>query len=221
MPIPTIQFGSDKPLGSLTGWNYVGATPTRNKDRATAADDIGNEAVSKMYNEGIEWDISLVASSTVAPTIPPNIGAVIEDLLITRIVIGTSAEAATMTLTVHNHTVNPHSSSSGERAVAHNITLDSGFGAKDFMGGTSGPDASVKSGTITIECQHVDEQNGDGDHLCGQNYGPMLTATTEWTGVPIVEAAVGWDVTPSTAPTVNTGFKTTSVSGTKALAFTA
>ncbi len=217
--MPTIAFGSEQPFGALTGWNYTSASPTTAKERATAADEIGNEVASKLYDERTNVTASFVAASISAPTVPPSIGAVINSYIVTSIAISTTRDGfATMTLTGHNHTANAHSGS--EKSVAHGITLTSGFGAQDFMEGTAGSNASVRSGSITIECQHADETDSGGDHLVGENYQPMLTAETEWVGVPSTAAAAGWDVTSQPNPTENTGFESTSVSGTKALAFT-
>jgi hypothetical protein len=222
MPIPTIQFGSDKPFGDLTGWNYTSASVTTDKERATAADSIGNEVASRLYDEKISVTASLVAASASAPDVPTEIGAYLGAYILTSIQISTSRDGfVTMTLTGHNHAVNPHSGASGEKTVAHGITLASGFGALDFMEGTAGSNASVRSGTITIECQHTDETDASGDHLVGENYQPMLTAETEWVGVPTTPADTGWDVTSKPNPTENTGFESASYSGTKALAFTA
>lgn len=217
--MPTIDFGSAQPFGTLTGWNYTSATITTDKQRANALDHIGNEAASNLYDETTNVTASLVASSSSAPTIPPSIGAKVGDYILTSIQVNTTrGEAATMTLTGHNHTANAHTGS--EKSVAHGITLAGGFGSKDFMAGTAGSNASVKSGSITIECQHADETDGSGSHLVGENYTPMLTAETEWVGVPSAAAESGWDVTSKPNPTENAGFETTTVSGTKALAFT-
>lgn len=217
--MPTIAFGSEQPFGALTGWNYTSASVTTDKERATAADEIGNEVASKLYDERTNVTASFVAASISAPTVPPSIGAVLNSYIVTSIAISTTRDGfATMTLTGHNHAANAHAGT--EKSVAHGIALTSGFGAQDFMEGTAGSNASVRSGSITIECQHADETDNDGDHLVGENYQPMLTAETEWVGVPSTAAAAGWDVTSRPNPTENTGFESTSVSGTKALAFT-
>lgn len=219
MTLPAIAFGSEQPFGALTGWNYNSASVTNGKERASALDRIGNEAASKLYDEKDEVTASFIsASSSVAPTIPPVIGAVLNGYILTSIQVSTTRDGMpTMTLTGHQHAANPHDGS--EKKIAHGITIASGFGAQDFMSGTAGANASVRSGSITIECQHADETDADGDHLVGENYTPMITAETEWTGVPTTPAATGWDVTSKPNPTVNTGFESYSVSGTKALAF--
>ena len=216
--MPTIAFGSEQPFGALTGWNYTSASVTVEKKRANALDEIGNEDASQLYDEMTNVTASFVAASTTAPTIPPSIGAVLNGYIVTSIQVTTDREAfATMTLTGHNHAANAHSGS--EKSVAHNLTLASGFGAKDFMAGTAGSNASIKSGTVTIECQHADETDSSGGHLVGENYTPMITAETEWVGVPSAAAESGWYVTSKPNPTSNTAFETYSVSGTKALAF--
>lgn len=214
----TIAFGSEQPFGALTGWNYTSASVTVDKERANALDETGNETASRLYDERTNVTASLVAAGATAPTVPPALGDVVNGYLITSIQLSTSRDGfATMTLTGHNHAASAHATV--ERTVAHGITLASGFGAQDFMGGTAGTDASIRSGSITIECQHADETDNDGDHLVGENYNPMLTAETEWVGVPTTAAGSGWDVTSKPNPTENTGFESTTVSGTKALAF--
>lgn len=216
--MPTIAFGSEQPFGTLTGWKYTSASVTVEKQRANAIGEIGNEVASQLYSEQTNVTASFVAAALTAPTIPATLGAVVNGYILTSIQVSTDREGfATMTLTGHNHTANAHTT--GEKSVAHGITLTSGFGAQDFMGGTPGSNASVKGGSITIECQHADENDNAGEHLVGENYTPMITAETEWVGVPSAAAESGWDVTSKPNPTSNTAFETYSVSGTKALAF--
>jgi len=219
--MPTIAFGSEQPFGALTGWNYTSANVTIEKERANALDEIGNEAASQLYDEKTTVTASLVAAATTAPTVPATLGARLNSLyVLTSIQISTTRDGfATMTLTGHGHAANDHTGSD-VKTVAHGITLSSGFGAQDFMGGTAGDNAAARAGSITIECQHADETDASGGHLVGENYTPMLTAETEWTGVPTTAAGAGWDVTSKPNPTENTGFETYSVSGTKPLTFT-
>ena len=220
MAEPTIAFGAAASFGALTGWVEQSSGSTVASDRASVLGATGNEAVSKLHNAGTQVSTPYKASVTgSAPTIPATLGAIVNSLDLTGISISTTAgDFASMTLTGHNHSDNAHAASPVLRFAAHGITLADGFGAKDFLGGTAGADASVESSTINISAQHVDILAGaTGNHLIGQNYNAMIEAETVWSGVPGT-ASSGWDQVSVETRTTNTGFLQTIVRGTKTLA---
>ena len=216
MAEPAITFGAAASFGTVAGWAEQSSAPSLVKDRASALGATGNEAASVLHNERTEvstpYKATLAASS---PTIPAVIGAVVNSILLTGISVSTtSGDFASMTLTGHQHTTNPHTA---EPTCTHGYAVTVGFGAQDFLGGTASANSDVDSSTLNITCQHIDVLGAAGDHLCGQNFNAMVEAETVWNGVPTTGAKAGWDKGSTETRTTNTGFLQTIVRGTKAL----
>jgi hypothetical protein len=217
MTEPAIQFGTASKFGSLTGWVANNPTITVTKERANALGPTGNEVASKLHNEMTECTQEFVsASSTTPPTIPPNLGVLMDSAyILTSIALSTGPQMVTMTLTGHNHTDNAHADTL--QRVAHGITLSKAFGGIDFFGGTAGDNADVESSTLTIECQHNDVMDADGDHLVGENFDARVSGSVVWHGVPTTPVGAGWDMTSKPTSEENTGFLKTTVTAEKAL----
>jgi hypothetical protein len=218
MTLPSIRFGvSASPFGAPTGWVPRGPAINVVKDRANVLNGIGNEVASVLHNERTEVTQDFEpASASVAPTIPTEIGALLDEVILTSVAISTSATGfVTMTLTGHQHATNAHTDTL--KKVAHGVTLAKSFGAIDFFGATAGADSDVESSSITIECQHIDVQNGNGNQLVGENFDARISGSTTWHGVPTTNAAAGWDVTSVETTENNTGFVQTTVNAEKPL----
>lgn len=218
MAEPAIQFGvSASPFGAPTGWVPRGPAISVVKDRVNVLNGIGNEVASKLHNQRTEVTQDFEpASASVAPTIPANIGALLDEVVLTGIAISTSATGfVSMTLTGHQHANNAHADTL--KQVAHGVTLSKSFGAIDFFGGTAGTDADVESSSINITCQHIDVQDADGDHLVGENFDGRIAGTVTYHGVPSANTDGSWDVTNVETSENNTGFKTTTITAEKAL----
>jgi len=209
-----ILYGASEGFGALTGWNAQSTKDPTQFERLAAHDDKGDEAASKLVGEKNEvqsdYECELDANS-----IPAAIGALVNSLILTEISISTDKNAAKLSLRGHNHGANAHAASPALRTATHGITVSKCFGAIDFMGGTAGTDAAVESGTCTIKCDHKDQDDGDGNHLVGENSNAMLECVTTWSGVPTVNAEEGWDVTVESTEDESTGFIKTVVTGTK------
>lgn len=218
MAEPTIQFGvSATPFGAPTGWVPKGPAISVVKDRANVLNGIGNEVASQLFNERTEVTQEFEpASASVAPTVPAQIGALLDEVILTGIAISTSATGfVSMTLTGHQHANNAHANTL--QKAAHNISLTKSFGAQDFFGGTAGANADVESSSINITCQHIDVQNSDGNHLVGENFDGRISGTVTYHGVPSSNAGAGWDVTNVETAENNTGFKMTTITAEKPL----
>ena len=215
MSEPTITFGAAEGFGALEGWSAQSNDSTDQYQRASVLDKNGNEAASKLHSRMQEVSTPYAAQAEAAPSLPATLGTLVGTMILTSISVSTTADGfASMTLSGHNHTTNAHAALLN--SVAHGITLTSGFGVTDFLGGTAGDNASCISSSITISCQHRDEDSGSGDHLVGENYNAMMEATSEWIGVPGT-ASSGWDEVSVVTRTDNQGFLRTTVSGTKKL----
>jgi hypothetical protein len=159
MTEPSIQFGTASQFGELTGWVANNPTITPTRERANALGPTGNEVASKLYNEITECTQEFVsASSSTAPTIPPNLGVKLGDYLVTSIAISTGQQMATMTLTGHKHTVNDHDDDL--RRVAHGVTLSKAFGGVDFFGGTAGDNGKAVLAIGLVTSRDQDTHSG-------------------------------------------------------------
>lgn len=214
-----ILYGASEGFGAITGWNAKSTKSPKTHDRETAHDDKGDEVASKLVGEKTEVSSDYECELD-ANTIPADIGDLLNSLILTEIAIKTSKGAAQMSLRGHNHGVNAHAASPALRKATHAIKVDNAFGAIDFLGGTAGTDAAVVSGDCTIKCDHNDQDDGEGDHLVGENCNAMIECVTTWSGVPSVVAEAGWDVTTESTEDEATGFIKTVVTGTKKIAMT-
>lgn len=213
-----ILYGAvESPFGELTGWESKNSNLNTTKSRVTATTSFGDEAAAELHDEKTEASEDLECNND-TNSIPADIGALVEDYILTGINIQTSEAAfATMSLSGHNHAQNAHAEEPALRLAAHGITVAKAFGATDFLGGTAGDNASAISGSINIQCDHNDQNDGDGNHLVGENCNFRVEAKTTWVGVPSVAAGDGWDVTVKTTTDESTGFQKTEVTGVKKL----
>lgn len=213
-----IAYGASEGFGAFAGWESHGTEDTTSKTRAVATDDKGDEVASHLHDERREVPGNYECNND-TNVIPTDIGDLVNSLILTSLSISTAeGRAATMALVGHNHANNAHAADPALRKATHGIALAKCFGATDFLGGTAGDNASCIEGSVTITCEHADQNDGDGDHLVGENYGAKIEARSVWAGVPSVVAAAGWDVTVQTDTDENTGFQKTTVVGVKSLA---
>jgi len=214
----TVGFGCTSIFGEQTGWNPQNYTKKTSKQRARSLGGTGNETGSKLYDEKTDASQNFEAATVTAPTVAEIIGALVGGYILTAINLVTSATAmATMALTGHNHGSNAHANTLMQ--AAHGVTLDSGFGAQDFLEGTAGDNAEVESGNLTIALQHRDKVGGNaGAHFIGQNYDCMMTATVTWIGTPSAVSDGTWGVTESDETTGNTEDEKHTYTGTKSVA---
>jgi hypothetical protein len=218
MAEPAITFGAvDDPFGAPAGWVAKGPAKSVIKDRANVLGPKGNEAASKLHNERTEYTQEFEpASATVAPTVPPTIGVLLGDCILTGISLSTSGTGfVSMTLTGHQHADNAHANTLQQ--ASHGVSVAKSFGAVDFLGSTQGNAAALESSTCDITCQHVDVEDDDGDHLVGENFDGRIAVSQTSHGVPTTPAGAGWDVTNVATTENNTGFLQTAVTAEKAV----
>jgi len=212
-----IDFGASEGFGEFTGWESQSTTDNTTNQRSVALNDKGDEAASDLHDEKQEVTSRYQCQSN-TNTIPSAIGALVNALILSGINIVTGeGKAAEMTLTGHNHTNNAHAAEPALRTSDHGITVAKCFGATDFLSGTAGENASCIEGSVNITCEHADQNDGDGDHLVGENYNAKIEANSKWSGVPSANDDAAHDVTAETDEDTNTGFQTTAVVGVKTL----
>lgn len=212
-----IQFGvvEANGFGSFAGWKSGDLSASMNKDRGTAEDEMGNEVNSKLFNERTNYTQNYTCNND-TNTPAGTIGKLEGVAIVTGINFQTNNKAAaTMSLSGHQHATNTHADTLQQ--AAHSIAVAKWFGAIDFMGGTGAAGSALVSGGVNIVCQHQDVEDGSGDHLVGENFNALITATTVWNGKVTTPAIAGWDVTVKESPENNKGFVTTTVTGVKKL----
>lgn len=213
-----IQFGTASKFGTMAGWVAQAPNISKEKSRANVLGATGDEATSKLYDEKTTCSQKYVAAASgTAPTVPATIGALMDAYVCTQMQIDTSAtDLASLLLDGHNHTTSAHANTL--RQAAHGISLSKSFGAVDWLGGTAGSAATLKSSSCVISCQHKDIPDGDGENCAGQNHDGRIVATVVWYGVPTTAAGAGWDVTSVVTAENNEGHLETTVRAEKALA---
>ena len=196
-----LPYGSPSQFGTLTGWNSGDATITETKQVATTEDEYDDVTAAKEYDTKTEVTQPFKAAALTAPDLPEYCGDILGGKLVTKISIKTKAtDFVEMELTGHNHAVNAHAANSDHRLLEHGITLDSGFGAKNFLGATLGDECTIESADLDIEINHDDILNGlTGNHFAGNNYHGHLTCTMVFRGVPTSFCDASWTVIPSKA----------------------
>lgn len=214
-----IEFGSPSIFGTIAGFVPNDASGiSANWDRAVAYGQMGDEAASKLYNAIYERNQTFKnASATTPGTVPPTIGALLGDALLTSIEIRTTAtDFPTMALTGHQHPSHPHAND--RRQAAHGIALTVAFGAQNFLGDDSG--LELQSSTCRIVVDHVDEPGQTGDHAAGQNYNGRIELTQEYLGMYADEGdfeSTGWDIQSIVPGKTPQGFAKTTVTAIKPL----
>ena len=207
-----ITYGASEGFGAVAGWNAKKTSSALAQERKTAHDDKGDEVASKLVGGKTEVSSDYECELD-ANTIPASIGALVNDLILTEIAITTDDNAAKMSLRGHNHSANAHAVSPALRTALHAITVAKAFGATDFTGATAGTDSGIVSGGITIKCDHNDQDDGDGNHLAGENCNFIMEAKSTHAGIPSVNAVAGWDITVVSTEDEATGFVKTVVTG--------
>jgi hypothetical protein len=212
----TIAFGASAAFGAVTGWEEQNTSDSTANARAVALNSEGEEAAATLHDE--KQDVSATykcVSDT--NTIPATIGAIVNALNLTSIAINTvEGDYATMTLAGHNHTENAHEAVPALHQVAHAITLAACFGVTDFTGDSAGTNDSCIASSITISCEHTDQNDGAGDHLVGENHGGKIEIKSTYCGDHTV-VATGYDVTVTSSTDENTGFIKKEVTAVKKL----
>lgn len=210
-----MAFGASGGFGALAGWDLQSVGNSTSSERAVAQSKTGNEADSELYDKRTNVTATYKANknyAATAPTIPANIGAVLNSVLLTSIAVSTSpTDFATMTLGGHAHV--DGTDGTGLRSVAHNMALTKGFGANAF--GITGGD-SIMDGSVTITCDHAETKDANGDTAAGENYNARIELRAKVLGSGAILPA-NFDETERSVDTENTGFTSESVSAVKPL----
>jgi hypothetical protein len=188
-------------FGALTGWAIQSSNSSDENKRANTLNETGNEVVSNLFDDTTQVTTSYKATTTGAPVVPIELGAVINGVTLTGIQLSTDAEDfATMTLTGHIHIDGTHGT---VRKATHGISLRAGFGASGF--GVTG-NTTVRSSDCSITCEHIDVPDEDGDTAAGENYDGKIECTVRVLGSGAVVPS-GFDRLANATDASNTDFR--------------
>jgi hypothetical protein len=202
----------------LAGWDLQSTSDVEQSKRVTSPTKTNNEATSKVYDRRKNVTSTYKARANYAaspPTIPAKIGDLLNSAVLLSIQLNTAPnDFVTMTLSGHSHVDGTDGGSL--RSIAHSMVLTKGFGVNAF--GVTTDEAAIAS-SLTIQCDHAEEADADGNTAAGENHNPRMSAQITVTGTVDAAALTGWDNVQEGPSTTNEGFLSRQVSLEKGLAF--
>jgi len=199
---------ADQNLGGPTavdllsiGNNWIAQNNVNNdlNDRAQGWKANGDEAAAKLHNARNEIAMEYECTEESGNLYIPTLGLVSNSYCITRIQIRCAAGAwPRLSVTAHNHDDNAHNASSQPPATyTASITIAAQFGVPTMFG-QANANCGKRSFTYTLECDHVDEPDGAGLHLAGQNSNGREQVVFDFSGVPsLASVPSNWDLLSS------------------------
>jgi hypothetical protein len=197
--------------GVGASWIRQSSNPSTTVQRAQALGATGQEVAKQLYDSTLAVTETWVAKDVVDLAIP-DIGAVVDDYVLTSISVATSNTGfAILSITGHKHTDGTpiYTAATGFAAL-----VTSAFGALELSGGSG----VLNSSSIEATLQHAEAKGANGDNIAGENYNCMMTVNETF----IDAGALGgtWDVTNTSTNETNTGYQVKTITGTKMLALT-
>lgn len=203
--------GNYKAQGSDIDATTQVATAANNVGDVIATDTYGglsNVTANYVYNATTPmWDAD--ATNAALKNLPYP-GLVKGGYMITQVDVSYSNTGRpTVSVTGHAHDTNTHDTDGAK--FRPTIDLPGGFGCPGLFANTDTDGSSApKSESYSLKCEHVEADDGSGNHIAGANYGGMETYQSEWTGTPTLTKPAGWLETSSKGTTANTDFDKTS-----------
>ena len=205
-------------IGTVTGWTFqTGGGEREAFDRAQELGDDGDEILNALTNGKKTATLNFVGALSSGNYSWPEVGAHMNGWHIDQIRItwDRGQIRPKMTITVHKHTsgtmhatCRTYASSLSGSVAAQAFGCPSTFGTAFALDANSV--AAMRSATLTITAKHVDEPNGSGGNLMGNNHDGSETLEVELTGKSITYTST-WDRTDGGDDPSNTGATTTSM----------
>lgn len=213
-------FSPTNLIGDLTGWTFQnGGGKNASKERASELGDDGDELMSALHNGKETATLEFVGALTTGNYSFPAVGAHANGWHIDEIQVkwDRGQIRPKMTVTVHRHTegamhttCRTYVSSLSGKIAAQVFGCPSDF--DDAFALTQGAVVGMRSATLTVRCSHVDEPNGTGGNLMGDNYDGVETLAVELTGAATADDyETSWDEPDSGDTPSNTGATTRSL----------
>lgn len=179
-------FNPIDPFG-LADWEVQsGPNPSVEKQRASALGQNGDEIAFAQYGEKESGTCEYIAKSATGNLSVPNVGMTMDGYHIDSVQVSYSqTEWPKLSISWHKH--NDGNVDSGCREYAPSVTFPArAIGVPSSLGSafsiTPGTSVGMRSVQYQLQCNHVEEMNGDGGNLAGDNYDGSETLTVEFTG---------------------------------------
>ena len=204
---PEQVFGSDT---AFSKWEVQTDNPNTTVQRAQALKSGGDELDHKEYDAKTSESVTFTAKDDTAE-IPP-VGKVVNGWHIDTVVITWGNTVfCQMTITCHKHGTSAHDATRYYTATLQNIGCK--FGCPATITGLIIPTgAGVRSVTLSLGVNHVDEPDRQGDHLAAGNYDGSETVECELcdSGVIYADEDNGWTLMSLNHQRTNTAAEATS-----------
>ncbi len=215
-------------FGTLADWELQsGANPSVSRQRAQALKADGDELAAVQYGARIALSANYVAKTTTGTTLSvPKAGTVSGGAHVDSVSVSYSQTGfPTLSVEGHRHATVAGVAASHEtcRTYSPSIVLPPRtIGVPSSIKGLDGKpvftkpdDVGMRSLNYRLAVTHVDEDDGDGNHLAAENRDGVETLEIEFTGeVDVSELAIadGWMLPESSSVSQsNTAATTTSV----------
>lgn len=186
---PQVVFGSDP---AFSKWEVQTDNPNSTVQRAQALKSGGDELDHKEYDAKTSESVTFTAKADDA-AIPP-VGKVVNGWHIDTVVIQwTNTGFCQMTITCHKHGTTAHDAT--RYYTSSLATIGCKFGCPATVPGMEIPEgAGVRSVTLSLAVNHIDEPDSEGDHLAAGNYDGSETSECELcdSGVITADEDNGW-----------------------------
>ena len=124
-------------------------------------------------------------------TLATAFGGVVNSIVPTSIRLHFEAgKHATVSIEGHNHAVNAHTTGMREADWSSVIPASAGVGVPTFL--TVAGTCSPISADLTVELEHIDKIDADGDHFGGQNTMCKVTLSVDYEGTVSGATAGSW-----------------------------
>ncbi|MGN0851855.1 MAG: hypothetical protein ACI4Q3_00600 [Kiritimatiellia bacterium] len=225
--MPVEFFGTDSAFGEITGWEpQNGPNPANAKSYSNALGQDGDEIRNAEYDAKTTYTNTYVSTLTTGNLTIPAVGDIIDGVHIDSVQVTYNQTGfPTMTVTGHKHTQG--NLDANTRKYRPSVTLPAvALGVpseiEDAFELSASADCGMRSLTYTLSATHVDELNGTGGHLAGENHDGVETIAGELTGSAIIGTDLSFDSAwfndTNGKQQSNTGATTTSFNITKHIA---
>ena len=202
---PQAVFGSDS---AFSKWEVQTDNPNSTVQRAQSLKSDGDELDHKEYDAQTSESVTFTAKADDA-AIPPC-GKVVNGWHIDTVVIQwTNTGFCQMTVTCHKHGSSAHDET--RYYTSSLATIGCKFGCPATVVGMTIPEgAGIRSVTLSLAVNHIDEPDRQGDHLAAGNYDGTETSECELCDSGVITAEDGWTLTALNHQRGNTTAEATS-----------
>ena len=236
MASKVVFFSPDSVIGKLADWEIQsGSNPSLSRQRAQALKDNGDEMKAVQFGAQYSYQMNYKAKTLTGDALTvPGAGEIINGVHVDTITVSYSQQDfPALEVAAHAHakvdgTQEDHDACRvytgtvvlPPRPIGIPLTLKEKTGGTVF---TCPEGVGMRSLVYALATNHIDEPDGDGNHLAGQNHDGTETLTLEFTGevdVDDLEIGSGWMLPDSdNKGRSNTGVHTTSITITKHIGY--